>query len=137
MGILLALFGMIPGLAQLGAAYFSRKADRELEGFKIGAESDRQTFRDYVAGTVENNRTKVAANGWWGARIIILTAGIPAALHMAAVFLDTLIPPFGSWGIPALPTPYDGYERDIVLSFFIVMPIMPVAGAVATWLGRK
>jgi hypothetical protein len=53
------------------------------------------------------------------------------------VFLDTLVPPFGSWGIPALPPPYDGYERDIVLSFFIVMPAMPVVGALATWLGRK
>ena len=30
-----------------------------------------------------------------------------------------------------------GYERDIVLSFFIVMPAMPVVGALATWLGRK
>ena len=57
---------------------------------------------------------------------------------MAAVALDTLIPPFGSWGVPRLPAPYDGYERDIVMSFFLVMPAMPLVSATATWLrGRR
>lgn len=131
------LLSALPGLAGSLLNYLDKRADRELQGFKTGATVDREARRDYLAAVVENNRTKVAASGWWGARAIILLAGIPASAHMAAVFLDTLIPPFGSWGIPALPPPYDGYERDIVLSFFIVMPAMPVAGALAAWLGRK
>jgi hypothetical protein len=131
------LLTRLPGLAGSLLSWLDKRADRELQGFQAGAAIDRDARRDYLAAVVDNNRTKLAANGWWGARAITLVAGLPASAHMAAVFLDTLVPPFGSWGIPALPSPYDGYERDIVLSFFIVMPAMPVVGALATWLGRK
>jgi hypothetical protein len=131
------LLGFLPGFASSVLNYLDKRADRELRGFEIGATIDREGRRDYLAALVEVNKIKVAASGWWGAKVIILLSGLPASCHMAAVFLDTLIPPFGSWGIPALPSPYDGYERDIVLSFFIIMPAMPVMGALATWLGRK
>ncbi len=141
------IFGALPGLATAVLGHFEKKADRELDAFKTGAEIDRQGFRDWLSANVENNRTKLAAMGWWGAKVIILIAGIPASLNMAAIFLDSLpfwIPLFmkeahaiGSWGVPKPPAPYDGYQRDIVLSFFIVMPAMPVVGALAQWLGRK
>lgn len=141
------IFGAIPGLARAALAYFERKQDRELEGFKTATGVDREAFRDYLNASVENNKTRLIANGWWGAKLIILTAGWPASIHMAAVFLDSFawwIPilmseahAIGSWGVVKLPAPYDAYQRDIVLSFFIVMPAMPVVSAVATWLGRK
>lgn len=141
------LFGALPGLATAVLGHFEKKSDRELDGFKTGAMVDREAFRDYLNANVENNRTRLIANGWWGAKLIILTAGWTASIQMAAIFLDSLpfwIPLFmseahvvGSWGVPKPPPPYDGYQRDIVLSFFIVMPAMPIVGAVAQWLGRK
>jgi hypothetical protein len=131
------LLGFLPGFATSVLNYLTKKADRELEGFRVGSQVDLEAAKAYLAAQVETNRIKAAANGWWGARMIILIAGLPMACHMAAVALDTLIPPYGSWGIPKLPPPYDGYERDIILSFFIIMPAMPVVSALATWLGRK
>lgn len=120
----------IPGLANGLLAYLNKRADVGLE-----------TTKALLAASVQNNGLKVAANGWWGAKLIILAAGLPMAAHMGAVALDTLIPPFGSWGIPKLPPPYDGYQRDIVLSFFIVLPVMQVSGglasAFAAWLARR
>lgn len=134
------IFGALPGLASSVLGHFEKKQDRELDAFKTGATVDREAFRDWLAANTENNRTRLAAMGWWGAKVIIMIAGVPAALHMAAVFLDSL--PFyghavGAWGIPKPPPPYDGYQRDIVLSFFIVMPAMPIVGALAQWLGRR
>lgn len=120
----------IPGLANGLLQYLNKRADIGLENAKA-----------WLQATVQNNGLKVAANGWWGAKLIILMAGLPMAAHMAAVALDTLIPPYGSWGIPKLPPPYDAYERDIVLSFFIILPIQPVAGAIATgimaWVSKQ
>lgn len=131
---------VILGLVNAGLGYLSKRADVGLETTKAG-----------LTATVENNKTKVAANGWWGAKLIILTAGLPAALHMGAVFIDTTpfwIPLFmdgahvvGSWGIEKLPPPYDDYQRDIVLSFFIVLPVMQVTGgiasAIAGWIAKR
>jgi hypothetical protein len=134
------LFGALPGLAKAALAYFERKADRELEGFKTATGVDRESFRDYLNAGVENNRTRTIANGWWGAKAIILTVGMPCAVHMAAVMLDSMPfwgHPIGSWGIPKPPAPYDAYQRDIVLSFFLVMPAMPIVNAVAAWLGLR
>jgi len=131
------LLSWLPSLAGSLLNYLDKRADRELQGFTTGATIDREARRDYLAALVEVNKIKVAASGWWGAKVIILLSGLPASCHMAAVFLDTLIPPYGSWGIPALPPPYDMYEWAIVQSFFVVMPVMPVAGALAAWINRK
>lgn len=124
------IFTSLPGLANGLLQYLNKRADVGLE-----------TTKAWLSTIVQNNALKIAANGWWGAKLIILTAGLPMAAHMAAVALDTLIPPFGSWGIPKLPPPYDGYQRDIVLSFFIIMPAMQVTGALASaiqgWLTRR
>ncbi len=132
-----ALVTALPGLAGRLFGVLENRANAELQGFLAGSRADAETRKAYWASHVENNRLKLAAQGWWGAKAIMLIAGLPMALHMGAVALDTLIPPFGSWGIPKLPPPYDGYERDIVLSFFIIAPIMPVASAAAQWLGRR
>jgi hypothetical protein len=105
---------------------------------RVGAQA--QTNLDSLKATLaahgEANKEKRWANAWWGAKLIILAAGLPASFHMGAVFLDSTIPPFGSWGIPKLPPPYDGYERDIVLSFFIVLPAMPIAFGLAQGLAN-
>jgi hypothetical protein len=124
----------------------------ELDGFKVGTEADTARLKVYLEANAENNRLKAAQNGWWGAKLIILSAGLPAALHMGAIFLDTIPFPYlasegwrlfiathvvGSWRIPALPQPYDGYQWAIVQSFFLVLPAMPLVGAAVNRLGRR
>lgn len=147
LGILFGLVTKIPGLATAFMDWQVKKLNVELEGFKTAVGFDTQAYTAWLGAMVETNRIKVTANGWWGAKLIILTAGWPCAIHMAAVMLDSLpfwIPLFmdkaheiGAWGVPKPPAPYDDYQQKIVLSFFIVMPAMPIVGAVAQWLGRK
>jgi|SRR5882672_9083496 len=136
-GIVLSLISSIPGLAGKFFDLQAAKANVELQGFTTAAGVDLAGYKAYLEAQVETNRMKMAQNAWWGAKLIILIAGIPASLHFAAVFLDTLIPPFGSWGIPKLPPPYDTYQWAIVQSFFLVMPVQTVASAVSAWLTRK
>jgi len=131
---------LIPGLAGKFLDWQVQKANVVLDGFKTAAGFDNEAYKAYLSALVETNRIKLAANAWWGARLIILTAGWPCALHMAAVMLDSL--PFyghvvGAWNVPRPPAPYDQYEHDIVLSFFIVAPAMPLITAASQWLGRK
>jgi hypothetical protein len=83
---------------------------------------------------IETNKIKVANNIWWGAKVIILSAGIPASAHMGAVFLDSMF--HFEWSIAKIPAPCDGYQRDIVLSFFILAPTMKLVDAVSLWLRK-
>lgn len=147
MWLLGGVFKIIPGLYGKTLDYMNDKAKIELGGFQAGTVADTARLQAYVAAQVETNRMKMISNGWWGAKLIILTAGWPCAIHMAAIMLDSL--PFylpllmekahvvGSWGVPKPPAPYDKYQENIVLSFFIVMPAMPIVSAAAQWLGRK
>jgi len=147
LGLFFGALQLIPGLAEKFLDWQIKRANVELEGFKTATGIDGAAYQAYLNALVETNRMKLASNAWWGAKMIILTAGWPCAIHMAAVMLDSLpfwIPLFmdkahvvGAWGVPSPPPPYDGYQRDIVLSFFIIMPAMPVVSAVAQWLGRK
>lgn len=124
-----------------------KKLDTNLDGFKTAAGIDSAAYQAYLQAQVQTNGQKLAANAWWGAKVIIFTAGFPCAVHLAAIVLDSLpfwVPLFmaeahkiGSWGVPKPPAPYDEYQRQIVLSFFIITPAMPIVSAVAQWLGRK
>jgi hypothetical protein len=145
--LVLKALSFLPGFTSSVVDYMKAKADVELKGFTTGTDADTARYKAWTEAQTEANRMKVVANGWWGAKLIILTAGWPASVHFAAVMLDSLpfwIPLFmdkahvvGSWGVPKLPTPYDGYQWAIVQSFFIVTPIMPLASAAGQWLARK
>lgn len=134
-----AITGII-GLAKSIVGYQEKKLDTNLEGFKTAAGIDSIAYGAYLQAQIAINAQKLTANAWWGAKVIIFTAGGAASLHFAAVMLDSM--PFpghavGAWGVPKPPAPYDGYQRDILMSFFIVMPAMPVVSAVSQWLGRR
>lgn len=137
---MIGLLLKIPQIAMAVIGYLNKQTDATLTAGK-----------DVVIGsmqaTVENNRLKALQNGWWGAQAIILISGLPCAIHFASVVLDSTpfwIPFFmdqahrvGSWKVPPLPAPYDAYERDIVMSFFVVMPVMSMVGGFVTWLTRR
>lgn len=153
MGILLSLLMSIPGLAGKFLDVMVQKANVSLEGFKAGANVDLEAYKAHMNAQIEINRMRLAQQSWWGAKLIILMAGVPASMHMASIFLDTIpfptlsfgawyVPEFvahqiGSWRVPKLPPPYDAYESQIVLSFFLVMPAMTGINALAQWLNRK
>lgn len=135
------LFGILPGLARSALEYFNKKADVELQGYTTGTQADTERLRYYLAAQVETNRLKLAQQSWWGARLIILITGLPAALHMGAVFVDSTFQlGCGSYGclqVPKIPAPYDTYEYAIVQSFIIITPAQPVLNSFASWLRRK
>jgi hypothetical protein len=152
MPLLLSLLGWIApkaldGLLGTVLGHLQKKSDAELDGFKHAATVDRTMFADHLQAQIETNRLKLAQQSWWGAKLIILTAGLPCAFHLAAVVLDSTpfwIPllmsaphPVGAWRIEKLPPPYDGYQWAIVQSFFLVMPAMPLVNAVSLWLARR
>lgn len=140
LSLLFGVLNVIPGLAEKFLDWQIKRANVELEGFKTAAGIDNAAYQTYINALVETNRIKASANAWWGAKLIILTAGWPCAIHMALVMLDSM--PFwghavGAWGIPKPPPPYDDYQRQIVLSFFIIAPAMPLVSAVTQWINRK
>lgn len=147
---MIGIWSVISGAISLGKSilgYQEKKLDTNLEAFKTAAGIDGAAYNAYLQAQVQTNGQKLAANAWWGAKLIILTAGWASALQFAAIMFDSM--PFwipllmaeahvvGSWGVPKPPPPYDGYQRDILLSFFIVLPAMPLVSAVSQWLGRK
>lgn len=147
---MIGIWGLLSGalgLAKSFLGYQEKKLDTNLEGFKTAAGIDSAAYTAYLQAQIQTNGQKLAANAWWGAKLIIFTAGWPCSIHLAAVVIDSMpfwVPLFmdkahevGSWGVVRPPAPYDSYQEKIVLSFFIVMPIMPVMSAVAQWLGRK
>lgn len=146
-GIVFGILTKIPGIASAFLDWQVKKLNVELEGFKTAAGFDNSAYQAWLNAQVETMRIRLAANSWWGAKLIILTAGWPCAIHMAAIMLDSM--PFwiplvmqeahrvGSWGIPKPPAPYDDYQQKIVLSFFILAPAMPLVSAASQWLGRK
>lgn len=131
---------LIPGLAEKFLDWQIKRANIDLEGFKTAAGFDTEAYKAWLSAVTESNNAKLAANAWWGAKLIIIVAGLSASVHMASIFLDSM--PFwghsvGQWGVPKPPSPYDQYQRDIVMSFFIVAPAMPLISAASQWLGRR
>ena len=103
------------------------------------------TLRPFVEGmnderkhrhleTIEEIKTRrdiiVAEQGWWATAMIRPAIAWLFILHIGAVVLDSTFPPFGSWGIPALPKPYDEYEMWIVLAYFGGRPIEKLARSI-------
>lgn len=139
-GTMFSIISAIPGLAEKFLDWNIKRANVDLEGFKTGAQVDLDGYRAYLTAQVEVSRIKLAAMSWWGAKAIILVAGLPAAVQFAAVMLDSTPLPFktiGSWRVPLPPPPYDQWQKEIILSFFILAPAIPIVSAIARWLERK
>ena len=136
--------GLISGVVSPLFAWLNKKQDTQLEGFQTAAGLDVAAYGAFLNYQVAIGAQKAAANSWWGARVLYLIVGGSAALHTAAVFLDSVpwwtpwgAHVIGSWGVPALPTVYADYERVIVTSLFVVSTLGPPASAVTAWLHRK
>ncbi len=100
-------------------------AQRDITVAEIGSD-ERQSVAS-IQGLVEANKLRAAAQPQF--TLLIYLIALPPALHSAGVYLDSL--PFwtpwgahvvGAWGVPKPPPPFDGYQKEILLSFFIVAP---------------
>jgi len=107
----------------------------EVDGFTAAIGGDAAIGKAFLEAQTQNAQIKAASNTWIGARLIIVAAGLPAAIHFGAVMLDSTFQ-FG-WEIPKCPSPYDSYEWSIIQSFFFVAPAMPIMSAAAAWLSRR
>lgn len=116
------------------ADIIQKRADTEVAKRTSDNVTGAQVAGAILQAEIEANKAKAASHVWWGAKLIVVMAGFPAAAHMGAVFLDSMFQ--FSWSVTRLPAPYDGYQRDIVLSFFILAPTMKVADALSVWLRR-
>jgi hypothetical protein len=129
------LQSLLSGIAAPLFGWLKERETVKLDGFRTASGVDLEAYKAALEAQIETNRIRASANSWIGARLIIMVAGLPAAMHFAAVMLDSTFQ-FG-WGIPKAPAPYNEYEWAVVQSFFIVAPAMPLVSATAAWLGRK
>ena len=141
MSIIASIFsGLGSGLLAPIFGYFTTARNDDLSGFQAGATADTTRYTALLNADVEMAQIRQAQNQWWGARLIMLLVAGSCALHFSAVMLDS-VPLFwhvvGSWSVPKLPAPYDSYESEILLSFFILTPAAPVLSAVTSWLHRQ
>lgn len=72
--------------------------------------------------------TRQATAGGWEMRVLVLAAGLPAALHFGAVCIDSAAPDlFPGWVVQALPAPMDEWQGAIILSLFGLSAIKTTA----------
>lgn len=131
----------VSNVMKAGLQFYHEKNNTERQEFQTATGADVETYKAHVAAVEDANHLRAVTNTWWGAKLIILLVGVPAALHWALIMLDTTFKfgcgHIGCLGIGALPKPYDGYEWLILNSFFIIAPAMPVASALSTFLVMK
>ena len=134
------LSSLISGFVGPLFTYLNKKQDVTLDGFKTGTGFDLDAYRAATQYDLEVNRLKLQANSWWGPRVLYMLVGGTAALHSAAIFLDSTLTfgtgHYGNLGIPPLPKPYDTYEQWVVASLFVVATVERPLSAVTAWMHR-
>jgi hypothetical protein len=78
---------------------------------------------------------KISANQWIGPRILYMIIGGTAAIHAAAVFIDSTF--LLHWHIAQCPAPFNTYEGWIIGSLFVTSLAAAPMSAVTAWLHRK
>lgn len=136
-----ALQGVVTGLVGPVFTYLGKRQDVTLEGFRAASADDRQTYAAFLDYQARIQALKLQAASWWGPRALYMVVGGAAALHTAAIFLDSTVKlgcgHYGCLGVPALPAAYAGYERLVVTSLFVASTIGPPLSAATAWLHRQ
>jgi hypothetical protein len=121
--------GVFDTLIARVADYLRQRANDDLARFQTGVQADTQIALSQVNAQIEARKLQAqimeADRGWWVTSWIRPLIVYPCVLHFGAIVLDSTFA-FG-WGIAKLPSPYDGYEQAIILSFFIARPFEKVA----------
>ena len=133
--------GIVTGVVGPVFTYLGKKQDVTLDGFKAGTDADRQTYAAWLDYQTKIQALKLQASSWWGPRALYMVVGGAAALHCAAVFLDSTVRfgcgHYGCLGVPPAPAPYDTYEAWVVGSLFVTAIAKDPISAATAWLHRK
>jgi hypothetical protein len=129
-------------LAQSAVDLWAKKTDTDLEKFKTAAGSGEALAAAVLQANLQAGAQRIAYAtsllSWWPFRLILLVLMLPPALHFAAIMLDSTFA--FRWGIPKVPPPYDGYEREFILFFIVAKPVDSLIGgigaALTAWLAR-
>lgn len=104
-------------------------ANREQAKLDAMTTEQRQAHERTLAAQQSAKEVRIATSGHWEMRALTVLIALPFVVHLWAVGLDTL---FGfGWGIPKFPAPFDETGHNILLSFFGLVGVKAVAGAVA------
>jgi len=116
------------------AGYLQQKANDTLAAHQADVGADVQLALARANAELEARRLQAqllaADGGWWLTRWMRPLAFYVCLLHFGAIVLDSTFR--FRWGIPALPSPYNGYEQDILLSIIIARPFEKAARLFAT-----
>lgn len=134
--------GSLLTLAQSALSLWAKKTDTDLEKFKTAADAGGALAAQVLQANLQYGAQRVAYAtsllAWWPFRIVLLVLMLPPALHFAAIMLDSTLPLH--WGIPKVPPPYDGYEREFILFFIVAKPVDSLIGglgaALTAWMTR-
>lgn len=130
-----ALQGIVTGIVGPVFSYLGKKQDVTLDGFKSATDEDRQTATAWLDYQERIQALKLQAANWWGPRALYMVVGGSAAIHCAAIFIDSTFR-FG-WAVPPCPKPYDSYEAWVVGSLFVVSLAKGPISAASQWLHRR
>ncbi len=103
-------------------------AARDIKLAEIGLDKERSIA--LVNAEIQNNQTKAHLAPEF--KILIYIIALPYAIHSGAIMLDSTFK-FCSC-IPKAPSPYDVYEGQILLSFFVASSVGVLAKA---WVARS
>ncbi|MCE4223382.1 hypothetical protein HCU64_06430 [Methylobacterium sp. C25] len=139
-GFLVKLLGS--GIAEPVLAYFKQRDASGRDIVIAGVTSEKEQNLATLQAAVEANKLKAASQAaypW-----IVYLIAVPPALHAAGIYLDSLPfwTPFGShvvgaWGVPKPPAPYDDWQGKILLSFFVVAPVVQAVRAGAAAIAKR
>jgi hypothetical protein len=127
--------GIISGVAAPLASVLNKRSDITLAGYQAGTDADRQNYATWVQYQIQLQALKVQASNWWGPKALYMIVGSAAAVHCAAIFLDSTF--LFNWHVAKCPAPYDSYEQMVVGSLFITTLASGPLSAASAWLHRK
>jgi hypothetical protein len=139
-GFLVKLLGS--GIAAPVLEYFKQRDTSARDIAVGGIDADKQRDLATLQAAVDANRLKAASQAafpW-----IVYLIAVPPAIHSAGVYFDSL--PFwtpfgahvvGAWGVPAPPGIYATMQQNILLSFFVVAPVVQAIRTGAAAIARR
>lgn len=115
--------------------YLKNRTDNETERDRLVKDAVIAHIQAEIAARQGAEQIRIATAGFWEMRLVTATIAGCAALHYAAVSLDTVFQ-FG-WGIPKYPAPMDEWEATILLSFFGVQAVGGSVKAIAAAIASR
>lgn len=123
--------GGLEALAQI----YAKGKDSQVAGERIAADLAKAHIDALIEAQRQAVDVRLATAGFWEMRLITGVIASCFTLHLVLVTLDTCFA-FG-WRIPAYPPPFDGYQGDVLLSFFALQAGLKVIDVLGGAIARR